>query len=304
MPESTTAPAASEPGTDPAAAGAGTAASPPTHRVVQAIELLSRHPGEQLSLARIVRATGMSRATAHAVLTQLTADGWTVRDTEGNYGLGLGLLTVARRAEFAFPLRRLALGALRELSTTHRVPVFLAERERDAIVITEVIGSPSVPWIRPARRMPFAPPVAREFVAWAPRSERDAWLAAADPAHRPRLAAVLDAIAERGYSVERLADESAPMLEALATLRHSPVTDPLRHRLSAMITELITIDYLPDELGEHNAVVSIAAPIFAADGTVIASLVACPDTNLSATRLHDLATATITAAASVTARRA
>ncbi|MFJ9366386.1 IclR family transcriptional regulator [Nocardia sp. NPDC101769] len=289
---------ASEPET---AAGAGSApASPPTHRVVQAIELLSRHSGERLSLARIVRATGMSRATAHAVLTQLTADGWTVRDTEGNYSLGLGLLAVARRADTAFPLRRLAVEPMHALADAHGVPIFLAEREEDAIVITEVLGTPSVPWIRPARRMPFAPPVCREFIAWAPKSERETWLRAADPRHRPRLTAVLDVIAARGYSVERLADESAPMLEALGALRHSPVTDPLRHRLSAMIADLITIDYLPDELGDHNAVVSVAAPIFASDGSVVASIVSCPDTNLPAARLRELANATIAAADTVT----
>ncbi|QLY34431.1 helix-turn-helix domain-containing protein [Nocardia huaxiensis] len=271
--------------------------------MVQTIELLSRRPAEHLSLARIVRATGMSRATAHAVLSQLTADGWTLRDDEGNYGLGLGLLSIARRSESAFPLRRLALDAMRELSTAHRIPVFLAEREQSSIVITEVVGTPSVPWIRPGRHIPLAPPVCREFIAWAPDPDRTAWLATADPSHRPRLESVLDAIRTRGYSVERLADDSAPMLEALAALRHSPVTDPLRHRLNALISDLITIDYLPDELTDHNAVVSVAAPIFAADGTVAASIVACPDTNLSAARLSDLATATITAADQVTAAR-
>ncbi|GAB3204640.1 helix-turn-helix domain-containing protein [Nocardia tengchongensis] len=317
MPESTAAPVASAPG--PVTAPGPAAASPPTHRVVQAIELLSRHSGDRLSLARIVRATGMSRATAHAVLTQLCADGWTLRDAEGNYSLGLGLLAVARRADTAFPVRTLALDAMRSLAHDQAVPVFLAEREfqggmrpgrpgnnaaaadtgLDAIVITEVLGTPSAPWIRPARRMPFAPPVCREFVAWAPESERAAWLAAADPGHRTRLAAVLDAIAARGYSVERLADDSAPMLEALGALRNSPVTDPLRHRLSAMIADLITIDYLPDELGDTNAVVSLAAPIFSPDGPVIASIVACPDANLSAAGLRDLAAATIAAADTV-----
>ncbi|MFJ4657889.1 IclR family transcriptional regulator [Nocardia sp. NPDC088792] len=285
--------------TAPAASEADAAVSPPTRRVVQTIDLLSRHSGEQLSLARIVRATGMSRATAHAVLTQLTADGWTLRDQDGNYCLGLGLLTVARRAEAAFPLRRLALDRMRDLATAHRVPVFLAEREADAIVITEVIGTPSVPWIRTARRMPFAPPVCREFIAWAPDFERSAWLEAADPAHRPRLTAVLDAIRDRGYSVERLADDSAPMLEALTALRHSPVTDPLRHRLSSMITELITIDYLPHELGGHNAVVSIAAPIFTHESTVTASIVTCPDTNLTTPALLELASATKQAAEAI-----
>lgn len=281
--------------------GEPNAASPPTRRVVQTIELLSRNSVEQLSLARIVRATGMSRATAHAVLTQLTAEGWTVRDEDGNYALGLGLMTVARRAESAFPLRRLAGEAMRALAAAQQVPVFLAEREQDSIVITEIIGKPSVHWIRSGRRMPFAPPVVREFIAWAPESERRAWLASADPLHRPRLTAVLAAIRTRGYAVERLADDSAPMLEALAGLRHSPVTDPLRHRLNAMITELITIDYLPDELGDNNAVVSVSAPIFDAAGTVIASVVACPDTHLPAAELLELAAATVATADEVTA---
>ncbi|WP_327141097.1 helix-turn-helix domain-containing protein [Nocardia sp. NBC_01327] len=275
------------------------AVSPPTRRVVQTIELLSRHPAEHLSLARIIRGTGMSRATAHAVLTQLTADGWTIRDEDGNYCLGLGLMTVARRAEAAFPIRRLAADAMRELAQTQQVPAFLAEREQNSILITEMIGTPSVHWMRAGRRMPFAPPVCREFIAWAPESARRQWLAGAEPAHRPRLNAVLDAIRTRGYSVERLADDSTPMLEALAALPHSPVTDPLRHRLSAMITELITIDYLPDELGEDNAVVSVSAPVFSPDGTVVASIVACPDTHLPAARLRELAAATVTAAATV-----
>ncbi|WP_232535346.1 IclR family transcriptional regulator [Nocardia terpenica] len=270
-------------------------ASPPTHRVVQVIELLSRRPTEQLSLARIVRHTGLSRATAHAVLTQLTADGWTVRDDDGAYGLGLRLLTVARRAEAAFPLPRLALGTLRELARRHGFPVFLAERDGDAIAITEVVGTPSVPWIRQGRRLPLAPPVAREFIAWAPDSEQRAWLDRADPAHRDRLVTVLDAVRHRGYSVERLADDATPMLEALAALRNSPVTDPLRHRLGTMIADLITIDYLPHELGPHNAVVTIAAPIHLGP-TVPAALVLCPDTHLSAPTLATLGTATKSAA--------
>ena len=280
--------------------GTAAPASPPTHRVVQVISLLSRHPAERLSLARIVRETPLSRATAHAVLTQLTADGWAIRDGDGNYGLGLGLLTVARRAETAFPLRRLALGPLREFAAAQGVPAFLAEREEGAVVVTEVAGVPPLPWIRPGRRLPLAPPVVREFLAWAPDSERAAWLAAADPAHRDRLVAVLDAVRARGYSVERLADDSSPMLEALAALRNSPVTDPLRNRLGAMIADLITIDYLPDELGPENAVVTVAAPIFQGP-TVTAAVVACPDTRLSAQALTALGAATREIADSLTA---
>lgn len=264
------------------------------------LELLSRHATERLALARIVREAGLSRATAHAVLTQLTADGWTVRDDDGCYGIGLRLLTVARRAEAAFPLRRTAIPQLRALSEHAGVPVFLAERDGANIVVTEVVGDPSAGWIRPGRRLPLAPPVCREFIAWAPESARTAWLAAADPAHRARLTRVLTEIRARGYSVERLVDDSTPMLEALAGLRDSPITAALRAQLGSVITELITIDYLPDELGAENAVVTLAAPVRDGAGAVVAAVVSCPDTRLSTAALNDLGAATVAAADRIT----
>src|SRR5690606_22244447 len=105
-----------------------------------------------------------------------------------------------------------------------------------SIVVTEVVGDPSAGWIRPGRRLPLAPPVCREFVAWAPESEQRDWLALADPAHRARLTQVLAEIRSRGYSVERLVDDSTPMLEALAGLRDSPITAALRAQLGSVIT--------------------------------------------------------------------
>lgn len=274
----------------------GQVPSPPTLRVVRTIDVLSRRPDEHLSLAEIIRETGMSRATAHAVLSQLTMAGWTLRDADGNYALGTGFATVARRADAAFPLRRAAVEPMRTLSTGTGVPVFLAERDGATIAITEIVGEPSLHWIRLGRRLPLRPPVCREFVAWAPEDERGAWLDMAEPNTRERLAEVLDAVRARGYAVERLADESAPMLEMISSLRHSPITDAIRTRLGDVLADLITIDYLPHELGADNAVVSIAAPVFDIDGRVVASLVACPDNHLSAQEVASLGDAVAAAA--------
>ncbi|GGK35093.1 hypothetical protein GCM10011591_03450 [Nocardia camponoti] len=265
------------------------------------LELLSRHATERLSLARIVREVDISRATAHAVLAQLTAQGWTVRDEDGCYGIGRRLLVVARRAEVAYPVRHVALPHLRALAKMVGAPAFLAEREGDAIVVTEMVGEPSASWLRVGRRLPVAPPFAREFVAWSsPAAQRD-WLDEADELVRPRLTEVLTTIRDRGYSVERLVGDSGTMLEVLARLDNSTVTAPLRSQLGSAIADLITIDYLPDELTDDNPVVTVAAPVRDATGTVIAALVVCPDTRLTADALTAVGTNTSTAAATVTA---
>lgn len=273
--------------------------SPPTLRVVRTIDVLSRRPAEHLSLAELIRATGMSRATAYAVLTQLTSEGWTLRDASGNYALGPGFAAVARRADAAFPLRSRAVKPMRTLSDSAAVPVFFAERDAESVVITDVVGEPTLRWIRLGRRLDLRPPVCREFVAWATPGDRDAWLDEADPATRDRLVTVLDVVRDRGYAVERLADDSGPMLDMMAALRRSPVTDTIRRRLDDVLGELIAIDYLPDELSDDLAVVTVAAPVFDHDGHVIASLVACPDNRLSVAELTQLGNATVAAANSI-----
>ena len=67
------------------------------------------------TLAELVAATGISRATAHRLAASLLAHGLLRRDGEGRYALGLRLVALGRAAEAALPLGRLAEAALREL---------------------------------------------------------------------------------------------------------------------------------------------------------------------------------------------
>jgi len=265
--------------------------SPPTTRVVKVIELLCASPEVALPLADIVRQTSMSRATAHAVLQQLTVDGWTVRE-DGEYRIGPGLARLADRIDAAFPLRRSGARSAIQLSQELEIPVFLAIRSADIVEVVEVVGEPLSNWIRRGRRLRLRPPVAREFAAWESPADRREWIAAAPPAIRSRLELALDAIRTRGYAIERLAQDAGQLLDAIAPLSSSPIRD----QIGDLLSQLIEIDYLANELtGDAIAAATIAAPI-RRDGSVVASLVACPDATLPAVEIKRIGAAVSAAA--------
>lgn len=255
--------------------------------MVRVIELLADNPDATMTVADIVRRTRFSRATAHAVLSQLTRHGWVTRE-DGHFSIGAGFVALARHAERGYPLRRLAAPLLHELATDLDVPVFLAEREGTRITVTELVGLPAMDWIRPGRHIALRPPVCREFIAWSPEDEVERWIESAAPGARNRLREVLEVICDRGFAVERLTADHAEMLDTLATLRDSPVSDTLRTRVASLLTELTTIDYLPSESVGHVAVVTIGAPVIDPTGSVVASIVACPNREMPAEDLQQM----------------
>lgn len=269
--------------------------SPPTQRVVRVIELLADDPGAAITLAEIVRRTGFSRATAHAVLAQLTRSGWVTRE-DGHFTIGAGFVALARHAERGYPLRRLAAPLVHELAADLDMPVFLAERQGTRITVTELVGIPAMDWIRPGRHIPLRPPVCREFIAWSPEEDIEDWVGSAPDGARDRLREVLEVICDRGYAVERLTADHAEMIGALASLKDSPVSDTLRSRVAGLLTELTTIDYLPEESHGHVAVVTVGAPIIDPSGVVVASIVACPNREMLATELEQMGKAVVAAA--------
>ncbi|SDU63116.1 IclR family transcriptional regulator [Gordonia westfalica] len=283
------------------------AASPPTSRVVHIVELLAGADQPALTLAEIVRQTALSRATAHAIVAELTEHGWLSRDpATGRYGIGPGFLALARTAGDADHLDRWAGAAAHTLCDRFAIPFFVARRSStDFVTLAAHAFPPHLaadsephPWFRNGNRIRIRPPICREFIAWDPSDARDAWISQAAEPTRTRLRIVLDVIADRGYSIERMTDDHAAIIEALNSLDAMPET--LRTRVGDLLTELSVIDYLPDELdeeaGEGVPVVTIGAPIFDDAGRVIAAMVACPNTTLDVADLHSIADATRTAA--------
>lgn len=94
------------------------------------------------SLADLVAATGISRATAHRLATALEAHGLVRRDDEGRFALGARLLALGRAAASALPLAAAAEPALVELRDLTGESAQLYVRDGDHRVCVAALESP------------------------------------------------------------------------------------------------------------------------------------------------------------------
>lgn len=281
--------------------------SPPTARVLDVVEVLARRPGTRWTLADLVRATRMTRGTAHAVLTTLTDRGWVHRDeTDKTYAVGPYLAVLGRELAAARPVEQLAHDAARKVAVEHGMTTVVVHRIDDALVVTDVAPPPGgVSPIAVGSKVPYLPPFGPGFAAWAGPEEQAAWLDHAErinPALADRLRRVLPAIRDRGYSLERLDAPSAAAFDVLARLQDDVFGDAVREVIGKVLTDLTQVDYLPAELrrGTHP-VSSLAAPVFDAEGAVVLNLALQPFGELPAAALSSLGGALADAAAGVTA---
>ena len=95
-----------------------------------------------LSLAELVEATGLSRATAHRLAVALEAHGLVRRDDDGRFALGVRLVALGRAAAEAIPLATAAVGALEELRDATEESVQLYVRDGDQRVCIAALESP------------------------------------------------------------------------------------------------------------------------------------------------------------------
>lgn len=98
----------------------------------KAVLLLDALEEAPCSLAELVAATELPRATAHRLATALEGHGLVRRDDEGRFTLGTRLVALGRAATDGFPLAGAAQRALRELrdSTSESVQLFVREGDR------------------------------------------------------------------------------------------------------------------------------------------------------------------------------
>jgi len=108
----------------------------------KAVEVLEALTDGPKSLAELVTATGLPRATAHRLAVALQAHELVRRDGEGRYALGFGLATLGRAALDSAPLAQLARPALAQLRDDTEESAQLFVRDGDHRVCIESLASP------------------------------------------------------------------------------------------------------------------------------------------------------------------
>ena len=94
------------------------------------------------ALAELVRDTQLARPTAHRLAVALEAHGLLRRDDEGRFALGPRALSLGRAAADAFPLRDVAVPALRDLRDETQESVQLYVRDGEQRICVAALQSP------------------------------------------------------------------------------------------------------------------------------------------------------------------
>ncbi|MDT3442799.1 helix-turn-helix domain-containing protein [Pseudofrankia sp. BMG5.37] len=245
------------------------AASPPTARVLDVLELLARRAGQPPRLRDLVRDLDLTQATAHAIMVTLCERGWAIRDPiNRTFSLGSALGAAAARATAQRSRRQAAQAVVRQLANDLGYPAAVTERVGDELVITTFeLGPCQVADVAAGDRLPFAAPFGVTFAAWEDGEGRRAWMergAITDPALADRLGSLLTATRERGFSVERMGPAMAQAARLMTTLHDDPTTRPVRRMVDGLLAEITTLGFQAGDGGDgdRRPVTAIAAPVF------------------------------------------
>lgn len=195
--------------------------------------------GSGLSLSEISRRSGVPLTTTHRIVAELHEWGALERDGSGSYRIGLRLWEVAALAPRSVGLQRIALPFMQDLyETTHR-GVHLAVREKDEVLFVE------------------------RFVS--PETARD---------ERPRVGG--------RYAMHATAVGLVLLAHAPTDLQEEVINGPLEtftswttsspRELRQMLADVRRDGYAVSERQINPEYVSVAAPIYGPDDTVVAAL--------------------------------
>ena len=129
------------------------------------------------TVSSLSEATGLDRAVLYRLLETLAEEGFVTRDPESRrYRLGLSMLELGVRAAQGLEVRRLAGPALRALSDDTNETACLAVRDRDDVVVVEVI-EPDGRFVQVNYRVGFRHPLGmaahgKALLAFLPDGER------------------------------------------------------------------------------------------------------------------------------------
>jgi DNA-binding IclR family transcriptional regulator len=241
--------------------------SPQTERVVKVISMLAQ-PGSTLSLAEISRRLDVNKSTCYSMMTELTRNGWAIRDpTTKLFVIGPAMIDLSRNATDAFPALRIAHPAMSQLSYSLGVNCSAVRATDTHIVMMEQVKDIRTSWdpFLPGVQFMLEAPYGAYFMAYSPESAVERWMAAAPDSQHPYLARVLEQCRKQGFLVERSPTQNE-RLEA--THRgHGSVEETVFALQALVATEG---DYYITEWERHRdyPIGLIGSPIIGRAGTV------------------------------------
>jgi len=256
--------------------------SPQTERLVDMVEALASRPDHGLSLTELARHLGVTPATCHPMVTELTERGWLRRHpARRTYRLGPAFVALGRAAAGAAETQELARTALIELQRTHRVDGLILVPGDDVLTVVDLVPDRRGSGIEIGDQVPFRAPLGASVAAFADAASLEHWLTEGEPPDGLRRSYVdlVDAVRRRGFAVELTGTVDARIYEVLAQIGGRFVdggADPAAARLRSLLDEIVgelgglerfhPVGISPDA---SYQVGTMSAPVFDADGDVV-----------------------------------
>jgi DNA-binding IclR family transcriptional regulator len=255
------------------------APSPTAARVVEILDFLAQRPTDAFTTSQLARALDQNRTTCQAALLSLEAAGWVRRNAEKAYSLGSAAIVAGQAALAALPFLGDLETELASLRADFGVEAVASIRSDDQMVVVARDGPDRtlVPSLHVGLTVPLVPPFGLAFVAW----DEDAFerwlrrggdsLTLSDVDRLRRAAAVVRGL---GYCVTLDRTTRARLADAIRDLDLASRSPEARARRDQLVDSLAHDEYVMLDI-EHQAdqpVSQIAAPVFGADGRVVATL--------------------------------
>ena len=225
--------------------GAVARPSPQTERLVDLVEALVARPDQGLSLTELARHLGVTPATCHPMVAELTRRGWLRRHpARRTYRLGPAFVAIGRAAAGAAETQELARSALIELQQEHKLDGMVLAAGEDVTTIIDLVPDRRGSGLQIGDQVPFRAPLGASIAAWCDEPTIERWLTAGDPPEGLRLSylELLAAVRGRGYAVELTGTVDARIYEVLAQIGGrfgDGADDPGAARLRTLLDELV-----------------------------------------------------------------
>ncbi|MEV6325489.1 helix-turn-helix domain-containing protein [Nocardia sp. NPDC051787] len=279
--------------------------SAPTARVIQVLDFFVEQRGKRFGLSELARELGLAKPTCLGILTELTAGGYLVRDTDTRiYGLGPALIAAGRVAQDSFAISALARVELEKLTARYRTTCTASAVVGEQIMVLESTG-PGL--VKVGAAYHFAPPVGLMYVLWDTDDAFEAWLAKppAVPLRQDeaRLRQVVAECRERGFLVESMTAAGRRLYSLLAGVADRDLPPELRELVAELVTSLGERVYLGSDLRprKEHAVSLLAAPTYDGDGRQNMVLTMYVGASITGAEIARRGTALVAAADAVTA---